>query len=778
MIVTRSWLEKYIDLDGVSNDDLYEAFNRIGLEVDSIIEHKIPKKIVVGRIVACGKHPDADKLSLCQIDIGDGEPKQIICGAANVVDAEYVAVATVGAVLPDGMEIKPAKLRGVESFGMVCSSTELGLPKINDGIMILDESIGELEVGRELGTYPRIADTVIELELTANRGDCLSIYGVACDLSAAFDRPIKSPGADRADISKSGIARKLEVHSEKDLPVDLIYFLAENDGLQEKLTMTLRLAFVDLESKGRLDNIIKYSSHATGVMLHAYDAQKLKDEDGKISLNIIQKSHGQVAVAHEDKAISIVGVARNGDFAADDDAQEVLFEASYMNPDLLVEAVSTQKLKTDPFYYNTSRGSEPDLKLGMTYLQNICGCAGKCKFYEGDVSVRAKHQERSVNVSVKEISAIIGNPVSKTNIYTILGRLGLDVHGGDGETFGVRIPQRRHDIVNLQDVTEEVLRMIGIDSIEAIALKVPEQNRLTNATKLFHVKRDLRQRAVSVGFYESVTYAFTDRNRLEAYGFLVTLEELELTNPIVEELNTLRSTLMTNLLDAMKRNVSYGIKRIPLFEIGPVFDAHRNQSDKIAFVWSGQTEVESVSNHGKPSSIDFATFVDNISRIIGDIELVPCEEQNRLIHPYQSATVVRNGVSIGYITKLHPTVAKEYDLGETFVAEMNLEPLLPEHVLVEPVSNYQGVYKDISVLVDKSVPYGKLNDAIVYLNLPLLKRHYVIDVYEDDTLGDSKSVTIRLFVQSDKGTLSESEIEESVNAVLEALEDQCQATLR
>ncbi len=391
MIVTRSWLEKYIDLEGISNDELYETFNRIGLEVDSIKEHKIPEKIVVGRIVACGKHPDADKLSLCQIDIGDGEPKQIICGATNVVDAEYVAVATVGAVLPDGMEIKPAKLRGVDSYGMVCSSSELGLPKINDGIMILDESIGELEVGRELGSYPRVADTVIELELTANRGDCLSIYGVACDLSAAFDRPIKAPRADMADISKTGIARKLEVHSEKDLPVDLIYFLAENEGIQEKLTIVLRLAFVNVESKGKLDHIIKYSSHATGVILHAYDAQKLKDEDGKINLNIIQRTQGQIEVLHDGKTISTVGVSHNNDVTADDDAEEVLFEASYVEPDQLVEAVSTQKPKTDPIYYNTSMGSEPDLKLGMTYLQNICGCAGNCKFYEGDVSVRAKH---------------------------------------------------------------------------------------------------------------------------------------------------------------------------------------------------------------------------------------------------------------------------------------------------------------------------------------------------------------------------------------------------
>ena len=778
MIITRTWLEEFIDLEGISNTQLYETFNAIGLEVDSLTEYTIPEKVVVGRIVACNRHPDADKLSLCSIDVGMDEPQQIICGAANVVEAEYVAVATIGAVLPGDFEIKPAKLRGVESFGMVCSSKELGLPEMGDGIMILDESIGTLEVGRELGSYPKVADTVVELELTANRGDCLSIHGVARDLSAALDRPIKPIKPQGVQTTKTGIARRMAIQSDKDIPADLLFHLAENDGIQARFLIALRLAFVGQALEGTLANAVRYSIHATGVILRAYDAQKLETGSEKITLEVHHGQQGLVTLSHGDKALSAVGIDQNEACAAGDETREVLFEASYIEPTLLVETVATQKLKTDPLYYNTSRGSEPDLDLGMIYLQNTCMVVSACRFYEGDLSVHARREERSLSVCVDELSAIVGNPLSKTTVHTVLKRLGFDVRGGTSETFGVKIPPHRHDIVNIQDIAEEILRMMGIDNIEAKPLELVEHDRLTDAARRYRFKRDLRQRAVAAGFYEAVTYAFAERLKLEAYGFPTVEASLDLVNPIVEELNTLRTTLMINLLEALKRNVSYGIKRIPLFEVGAVFDAQRQQTERVAFVWSGQREHESVRNQGKPAAITFGDFVKHLGQVIGDFSLMACEETHALIHPYQSATLLRQGQPIGYVTKLHPSVAKAYDLGDTFVAELDLESLTPKHILAHPVSNFQGTYKDISVLVEKRVSYDALKAAIDATDTPLLKRFYVVDVYEDASLGEHKSVTIRLFLQSPEGTLSDEQIETSVERVLAVLEERCQATLR
>jgi len=778
MIVTRTWLEAFIDLEGISDAKLYETFNAIGLEVDAMTRHTIPEKVVVGRIVACNRHPDADKLSLCSIDIGTGEPQQIICGAANVVDAEYVAVATLGAVLPGDFTIKPAKLRGVESFGMVCSAGELGLPDIGEGIMILDESIGELEVGRELGSYPKVADTVIELELTANRGDCLSIHGVARDLSAALDRSIKPLSSEKINKSSRGIARKISIRSEQNLPVDLQYTLMENNGIGSNLLQRLRLAFVGQESASHLDALIRYSTHATGVILRAYDAGKLYGKEGKITLNVRQETEGLVVIVHENEILSAVGIEQNSEFRAQDETQEVLFEASYMDPKLLVAAVAGNKLKTDSLYYHTSRGSEPYLPLGTAYLQNRCADVGGYQFFEGDAAIHARREERTVGVSIRKLNAIIGNPVRKTTVHTMLKRLGFEIRGSSEDTFGVRIPPHRHDIENIQDIAEEILRITGIDNIEAHPLELIEANRMTEATRRYRIKRDWRQRAVSAGFYEAVTYAFTDRSRLEAYGFPTVDPALELSNPIVEELNTLRTTLSINLLDALKRNTSYGIKRIPLFEIGAVFDAQRAQTERIAFAWSGQLAMEQVANQGKPAPVTFADFVDRIERVVGALTLVPCEQPYALLHPYQCATVMHRGRPIGYVSKLHPRVARAYDLNETLIAELDLDPLMPEHILAQPISNYQGVYKDLSVLVDADTAYQQIREAIASAPAPLLQRFYVVDLYRDATLGDQKSVTVRLFLQSPEGTLSDEAIEANIQAVLTTLEQACHASLR
>jgi len=778
MIVTRTWLEEFIDLEGISDTKLYETFNAIGLEVDAMKHYTIPEKVVVGRIVACNRHPDADKLSLCSIDIGMDEPQQIICGAANVVDAEYVAVATLGAVLPGNFKIKPAKLRGVESFGMVCSSAELGLPDTGDGIIILDESIGTLEVGRELGSYPKVADTVIELELTANRGDCLSIHGVARDLSAALDRSMRPYRLGKINQGNRGIARKIAIQSDQDIPADLQYFLMENQDIGSHFLHTLRLAFVGQAMSSRIRTLTQYSIHATGVILRAYDAQKLYNDEGKITLSARHGEQGLVEIRHADQLLSAVGIEQNEAFEAQDDTEEILFEASYIDPTLLVETVSTQKLKTDSLYYNTSRGSEPNLVLGVHYLQNTCAELGGYLFYQGEFAIHAQREERAVGASVDVLNAIIGNPVRKTTVHTILKRLGFDIRGGSGDTFGVRIPPHRHDIVNVQDIAEEILRITGIDNVQAHPLVLQEANRMTDATHRYRIKRDMRQRAVAAGFYEAVTYAFADRAKLEAYGFPTVDKALELSNPITEEFNSLRTTLTVNILEALKRNVSYGIKRIPLFEIGAVFDAQRQQRERIVFAWSGQGAREAVDNHGKPASVTFGDFVARLVRVVGALDLLPCDEKHALIHPHQSATAMRDGRAIGYITKLHPTVANAYNLSETFIAEFDWDALLPTSVLAQPVSNYQGVYKDISVLVDAAMPYRIIDQAIRSAQLALLKRFYVVDVYEDESLKGQKSVTVRLFIQSPEETLSETAIDQTVDAVLKTLEAQCQATLR
>jgi len=777
MIVTRSWLNEFIDLSEVSNEKLYETFNSIGLEVDSIKQIRIAEKVIVGKILSCEKHPDADKLNVCQIDVGS-ETLQIVCGAANVIDAEYVAVATIGAVLPGNFEIKDAKLRGVESAGMVCASSELGLPDMGKGIMILDESIGRLEIGRELCSYERVADTIIELELTANRGDCLSIYGVARDLSSALDIDMKSFEYKQAERMKLGIAREAEIHIEGEMDADLCYKMATLENIDNNFLLHLRLAMVSVEAEGELAKILAYATHTTGVILRAYDSVAFVNEENRVVVHVKAKEKGLMEIIGNDTVVSVADVYQSADSLADDSTKKLLFEASYINPDTLVEAVAQSSLKTDDLYYKTSRGSNPDLGFGLRFLAYLMDRYSDINCYEGALAVKVERENQKIMVDAKEISSIIGMNIEISKIIAILKKLDFDINIVTEDVISVTVPLFRHDIKHIQDVAEEIVRIIGINNIEAKPFVFAEKPRLNNTTDRYKAKKSFKNRAVGIGFYENVSYLFSERALLEKYNFSTVEDELELANPIAEELNTLRSTILVNLLLAAKRNVSYSKKSIPLFEIGAIFGSKREQSEVISFLFSGQIEGENIRNSGKPAMIDFASFAQKIGAVVGAFELVPCSYDNELIHPYQSANIVVNGKVCGFLSKLHPTVQEAFDLPVTFIAEIDFDTLLPQHINATAISKFQGVYKDLSVVIDKSLNYYEVAKVLNALNLPMLKDSYPVDIYEDEKLGDKKSLTIRFFIQSMKKTLEDSDIETVMSKIMTALENECRAELR
>ncbi|WP_309500101.1 phenylalanine--tRNA ligase subunit beta [Sulfurovum sp.] len=777
MIVTRSWLNEFIDLSSVTNEKLYETFNSIGLEVDSLAQMEIPEKVLIGKILSCEKHPDADKLNVCKIDVGSGI-RQIVCGAANVVDAEYVAVATIGAVLPGGLIIKHAKLRGVESEGMVCSSSELGLPDTGKGIMILDESIGKLEVGREFGSYPTVADSIIELELTANRGDCLSIYGVARDLSAALDLEMKPFEYKKKEKIQFGIAREAEIHTQGEMNADLHYKLATINNTFSSFLVQLRLAMVGIEAEGKLANIMEYVTHATGVVLRAYDSRAFRNGDDKISVLPVANAKGVIEITGNAKVFSVVGVNQQKEATANDETKELLIEASYINPDTLVEAVAAASLKTDDLYYKTSRGSNPDLDFGLTFLASMMDNLSDISCYEGSLNVNVGRENETVIVDAKEISSIIGMDVEIGKIVTILQKLGFGINTMEHDVVAARVPLFRHDIKHIQDIAEEIVRIIGINNIKAKPSIFAEKPRLNDTTDRYKAKKEFKNRAVGASFYENVSYVFSERSMLEKYGFAVVEEALDLANPIAEELNTLRSTILINLLNAVKRNVSYTKKSIPLFEMGAVFGSKREQSEVMSFIFSGQAEGENVRNSGKPKMIDFASFTQKIAAVTGAFELVPCTSKNGLIHPYQAADIIVNGQVCGFMTKLHPTVQEHFDIPVTFIAEVDFDAFLPKHINAAPISKFQGVYKDLSVVIDKSIHYYEVAKVLNSLDLPMLKDSYPVDIYEDEKLGNKKSLTIRFFIQSMDKTLEDNDIESVMTKIMGSLAKECQAELR
>ena len=742
MIVTRRWLEEFINLENVSTQEIIDTLNRIGQEVEGYKKYEIPQNVVIGKVIECEKHPNADKLNVCKVDVGD-EVLQIVCGASNVVNAEYVVVSKVGAVLPGDFKIKKAKLRGIESYGMICAAREIGLPDFHDGIMIMDDSLGELKIGEYAGKY--LNDEIIELGVTANRGDCFSIYGIARELGAGLNIDLKKPEF-LYEEQQEGIGRVVNV-TKSEVKHSSHLLKAISGELKSNLKINLRLALCEVDYKNEQDKIVKYAMHATGVLL-------------------VLSNVGEVSFVSEkgiDKYITqngeyIVGVKNSIEL---NENNSYIINANYIDPEYVSEIVFINALKTDEYFFRASRGSEPDLEFGINYFIN----EAKLPAYSGNIDLINEIPSRYINLHIAEIRSIIGAEIKETDVVEILKKLGFEIEILNEENMKIKVPAFRSDIKNIQDVAEEILRIYGIDKIDSKPLVFEETNRINDNIEFHEFINKLKYKAVSQGFYETLHFVFDDRERLQKYGFSVIDEHLDIVNPIVKELDTLRSTLLLQLLEDIGRNKANGYKRIYLFTTGSVYNRKREETQKIAFVINGYEDYENPLNHGKPQNVSFKTMVDKLAQIIGEFELVE-NDAHPIAHPYQNAKIIQNGTTVGVIAKLHPKVAKEFDIDDTYFAEIDLSKLKNEMKLATDINKFPKVTRDLSLVVDKDMPYKEIYKIIDSLNIQELKDFYPIDIYD---LGENNSLTVRFVIQGEK-TLTDSQINAIMEKILNQLE--------
>ena len=777
MIVTRSWLNEWIDLSGISTDDLCKTFNSIGLEVDSLESYDIPKKIVFGHVIECEKHPDADKLNVCKVDIGTSI-RQIVCGASNIRAGLDVVVATIGATMPGGLVIKPVKLRGVESEGMICSATEIGLPDCQDGILELDSSIGDFELGQEVCKNSIFSDDVIEIELTANRGDCLSIRGVARDLSAAYDRPIKENNFNDDEDRRVGIGRILNLSYEKALDVNLRYRAVELQKLELPVIIKLRLAQIQETRETDVESLMLYVTHSSGVILRAYNFAFFCEENETMAkIELKEDENGYASIVAKEKA-STVGIIQEDASKVTYDEGTVLIEASYIPPDVISKKMQESKMPSGPMYYRTSRGSEPELDQGLSLCLDLLESNSKSSIFGGNIELCDSYEEQIVSVSKKEIDEIIGANIDKARITKILKNLGFDTTKSSLNNFVISVPRYRHDIVNKQDIIEEIVRMVGIDNIASKPFAFFEANRLEDDYFKYKKRSIFRHRAAQSGFFESVHFVFDEKKILNSYGFETTKDDLELLNPIVNTLDTLRPTLYTGLLKAASSNFKNGYSSVKLFEIGSVFSPTREESLKMTLLFSGDRESETLSNSGKPKKVDFAYFCQKISDIVGDIELEAYETKHSLSHIYQSAKLSIDGEKIGELFRVHPNVEKDYDLDVTFVCELDFDKIPYALKTANKISKFQASFRDLSIIMPKDMPYEKVKTTVEKAASDELVRFYPVDRYSDESLGDNVSLSIRFVLQSEEKTLQEEDITSSMDSILNALNDELGVGLR
>lgn len=771
MILTRAWLNEWIDLKEISSQDICNTLNATGLEVDSFYTIKIPKDVVVGKVLTCKRHPDADKLSVCEVDLGS-EVKQIVCGAKNVRANQYVVVSKVGAVLSSGMRIKETKLRGLDSSGMICSSEEIGLPPMCDGIMVLDDSIGELVLGKEFSEYELVHDDVIEVELTPNRGDCLSIHGIARDLSVSYDLDLNEFSSVDSD-NQLGVGRALSISANEKIDATLLYRICQKEKIKSSFLIDLRLAIAHNYKPTALERVMEYAIYTTGVLLRAYSYSSFPSLDDKATIKIKKCANGLNAVYDKNSKIaSYIGVLQKKTSEAKKEDKKVIFEASYSCPEAISINSANKKLESDHHLYRSSRGSEPDLVFGMDYLIELLRKYSHIMLYAGFQQVTQDSDEVRIPVDLSLLADIIGEEIPKDRVIQILKRLGFDViFKSEQSVINVVVPLHRHDIVNIQDVCEEIVRIVGIDNIASKPLVFAEKDRMNDAYCSFQKRKLYRYRSVGVGFFETLHFVFDHRQRVCEYGLETIYKKLELTNPITNELDTLRSSLIPNLLESVARNAKFDKKSIKLFEIGVVFDKNRDESTKIAFVFSGEIESQKVANHGKPKEIGFFKFADEVSRVVGSFELEVSTCKDKLNSPYEYARVMLQGVDVGYISRVHLGVEKKLDLSRTYVCELDMSALPYERKEAIAYSKFPESIRDLSLMVPKDMSFSKLKKYICSTAPKEMIKLYPIDIYEDESFGDRISLTIKLHFRSVEKTLEDEEIVSMIEDIIKSVQE-------
>jgi phenylalanyl-tRNA synthetase beta chain len=768
MIFTRSWLAEFIDISTVSDTKIVDTLNAIGFEVEGHKKYEIPKGIVVGKVLECAKHPDADKLSVCQVDTGKAV-HSIVCGASNVAKDQLVAVATIGAKLDSGLVIKQAELRGVQSFGMLCSSSELGLVKTNDGILVLDSSIDGLKIGQELNSLPQIADSIFEIDITPNRSDCLSVHGVARELGAFFGLKLRDFVACEIKENDKGIGRIVAMHSKNKSESNIAFKIAQRSEeiLNAPLLVEYRLSLISSKASMYSDKLVEYAMHATGVVLTLFSEDSFYKNEEKIEI-FIDKNSDNLDVVKGNSEIFCIGISQTPESKPKPSDTLMILSASYTEPSRLQTISEQIKIKDERIWSKSLKGSETNLLLGLNYFAELSSRYCGIMFYAGITEDIKQVEKTPMKVDINKINTIIGEQLDKNFVVNLLRKLGFEMTvNAEFDNCIVKAPDFRHDITNVHDLAEEILRIKGIDSLVAKPLVMVEAKRLNDYSESYYYLRDIRKKSVSQGFFEAIHFIFTNKKDEDFFALAKLKESLDVTNPITAELDTLRSTLLINLLSSASKNFKNGAKCVPLFECGTVFDKNRVESQKGAFVWCGKSEKESISNQGKPADIDFVAFVSKIVNIFGGLEVVQKSAKGDLYHPHRYAILQKNGETVGFVSALHKKALDYFDLPSGMICEIDIDKVSEDKKSAQEFSRYQKSERDLTLVIPDDMRFDFISKCVDELSNPLIKAFYAIDSFKADEKDSQKALTVRFALQSDEKTLTEDDINSVITLALE-----------
>ena len=789
MILSRNFVKDYIDLDdSLDIKTIGEDMTRVGNEYDEARKFIDCTKLVIGEIIECVEHPDSDHLHVCKVNIGT-DILQIVCGAPNARVGIKVIVALVGAKLPE-IEIKAGSIRGVESCGMMCSVAELGLdnkflkPEDKEGIAELGE---DAVVGEDPIKYLGWDDEIVDFDLTANRGDLLSMLGMAYELSAIYEKPVKeldlSHGESGDDINNSF---KVDVQTD-----NCSLFLArkvENVEIKESPAFIKnRLMACGIRPINNVVDISNYVMLELGQPLHFYDSDRLGDtiivrmaENGEklTTLDDIEREldDNDIVIANKEKSVGLAGVMGGLDTEVEGDTKNVIIEAA------IFDGVKVRKTSKKIVRSEASNRFEKGLDAKRTYMAMERACQLLEKYAGGTVVTgmckydNTTSEDKKITISYQNINDVLGSCISNDDILNVFWRLGFEYEARE-EDVTVSVPSRRLDISIKEDLIEEVSRIYGVDNIVGTIPTMGEKMGDYDNTI-----RSIRHKMSELGLNETLTYILINDKDVHKYT-TDKFEELKLLDPITEDRNTLRYSVIPSLVKTYEYNKAHYNKDISIFEIGKGFfkkGEEYGENQKIAALMTGkyylgvgnQANVDFYIIKGIVEELlDFLGYANRYSFVIP--KEIPIE-----FHPGQVAEINVNGDGVGIMGKLHPSETKD----PVFVMEINLDKLLSKRVgkmKYKDISQYPNINKDVAFVMDKSKTSKEVEMMIKKAGGSLLTNIEVFDVYTGENVGENeKSIAYSLTFNDPKKTLTEEEITPIFEKIIEMVENKCGVKLR
>ena len=792
MKFSEKWLREWVNPD-VDTATLVAQLTLAGLEVDAIepVAGEF-KGVVVGQVVSVEPHPDADKLRCCKVDVAADELLSIVCGASNVREGLKIPVAVVGSVLPGNFKIKKAKLRGVESFGMLCGASEIGLVDNVKGLMELAD---DAPVGKDFREYLDLDDVSIDVDLTPNRSDCLGIADIAREVGVLTGCDLTQwPEETITENSTKTLA--INVEAPADCP-RYIGRVIENVNVKAEtpLWMQEKLRRSGVRSLGPVVDVTNYVMLELGQPMHAFDLDKLSGgitvraakQGEKLSLldgQEVTVLENTLVIADNTAPLALAGIMGGEASSVADDTKNLFLEAAHFNPLVIAGRARAYGLHTDSSH-RFERGVDPELprvaieRATVLLLDIVGGEAGPITEQVSEVDLP---KAESITLRADRIKRVLGIAIEPVQVVDQLTRLGLTVLAAENNSWQVTVPSFRFDITIEVDLIEELGRLYGYD-------KLPEtrpQGTVLTADISEHTLATHRLQSLLVdrGYQEAITYSFVDPN-VQQHLALEGEQAIALANPISADLSVMRTSLWPGLIQAMVYNLNRQHERVRLFEVGRSFKGTQDdviQHRQIAGALCGSRYAEQWSEKQRP--VDFFDAKADVEALLdlgnqGNIRFVA--EQHPALHPGQSARIYKEEQAIGWIGALHPKLNKPLDLNvRVYVFELALAPVLDAHIpAFESLSRFPANRRDLALLVDNNITVGEIQHCLQGVKSDILKSIQLFDVYSGDGVEDGKkSIAVAFNLQHAERTLTDEEVDALMQAITERLEQSIGALIR